>query len=82
LAAKILKSVILANRAVLHRELRERIVPCSTLTGDEQERLELLDAVRERLLVISANRPYQSAADAAGFRTCVRMLRHLACSRN
>jgi hypothetical protein len=82
LAAKILKTVILADRASIQRELRQRIVPCQTLPCDEEERLELLDAVRERLLLISLDRRDHSAVDSAGFRACVRMLRHLACSQN
>lgn len=82
LAAKILKTVILADRSVIQRELREQIIPCQNVPCDEEERLELLDAVRERLLLISCKRRDHSAVDSASFRTCVRMLRHIACSNN
>jgi hypothetical protein len=82
LATKILESVILDAPMVLQRKLCHYTVPAEALGADEQERWELLDAVRERLLVITVGRHRRTAEDAIGFSVCVQMLRNLVSSRN
>lgn len=54
LAAEILRSAILNDMVVLHQKLCSHTAPAQNLSQHEQEQWELLDAVRERLLVFSA----------------------------
>ena len=82
LATKILESAILNAPMVLQRKLCHYTVPAEALGADEQERWELLDAVRERLLVISVDRRRRTTETEIAFSVCVQMLRSLVLSRN
>jgi hypothetical protein len=82
LAADILQSVILGDTVVLQRKLYSHTLPAQRLSHHEQEQWELLDAVRERLLVVSMDRCRRTITDEIAFSVCVQMLRNLISSRN